>query len=344
MIQELNKRSRDIFRRIVESYVETGEPVGSRAISKMLDGKLSPASIRNVMADLEEAGLLFAPHTSAGRLPTQAGLRLFVDGLLEIGDLTPEERGNIEARCAAQGRGVQDVLREATGLLSGLSHCAGLVVAPKTDVPLRHIEFVDLGPGRALVVLVDDNGLVENRVIDLPLNLPRTALTQASNYLSARLRGRTMTEAKAMVEVELAQRRAELDELSSRVVQAGLAVWAGNEARGTLIIRGQAKLLEDVNAVGDLERIRQLMEELEEQEESLSLLEMTQKGEGVQIFIGSENKLFPASGCTTIVAPFQNSRQQVIGAIGVIGPTRLNYARIIPMVDFTARVVGRLLG
>jgi heat-inducible transcriptional repressor len=344
MIQELNKRSRDIFRRIVESYVETGEPVGSRAISKMLDGKLSPASIRNVMADLEEAGLLFAPHTSAGRLPTQAGLRLFVDGLLEIGDLSPDERQNIEARCAAQGRGVQDVLREATGLLSGLSHCAGLVVAPKTDVPLRHIEFVDLGPGRALVVLVDDNGLVENRVIDLPLNLPRTALTQASNYLSHRLRGRTMTEAKAEVETELAQRRAELDELSSRVVQAGLAVWAGNEARGTLIIRGQAKLLEDVNAVGDLERIRQLMEELEEQEESLSLLEMTQNGEGVQIFIGSENKLFPASGCTTIVAPFQNSRQQVIGAIGVIGPTRLNYARIIPMVDFTARVVGRLLG
>jgi heat-inducible transcriptional repressor len=344
MIQEMNQRSREIFRQIVESYVETGEPVGSRAISKRLEGRLSPASIRNVMADLEDAGLLFAPHTSAGRLPTQAGLRLFVDGLLEIGDLTPDERANIEARCAAQGRGVQDVLREASGLLSGLSHCAGLVVAPKSEVPLRHIEFVDLGPGRALVVLVDDNGLVENRVIDLPLNLPRSALIQASNYLSDRLRGRTMLDARREVEAELSQRRAELDELSSRVVQAGLAVWSGNEGRGTLIVRGQAKLLEDVSAVSDLERIRQLMEELEQQEESLNLLDMTQNGEGVQIFIGSENKLFPASGCTTIVAPFQNSRQQVIGAIGVIGPTRLNYARIIPMVDFTARVVGRLLG
>jgi heat-inducible transcriptional repressor len=344
MIQELNKRSREIFREIVEAYVETGEPVGSRAISKKLDGRLSPASIRNVMADLEDAGLLFAPHTSAGRLPTQAGLRLFVDGLLELGDLSPDERSNIEARCAAQGRGVQDVLLEATSMLSGLSHCAGLVVAPKHEAPLRQVEFVDLGPGRALVVLVDENGLVENRVIELPLNLPRSALIQAGNYLSDRLRGRSMSVARTESGLELAQRRAELDELTSKVVQAGLAVWTAGEGRGTLIVRGQAKLLEDVNAVGDLERIRQLMEELEQQEELLNIIDMTQDGQGVQIFIGSENKLFPASGCTTIVAPFQNARQQVIGAIGVIGPTRLNYARIIPMVDFTARVVGRLLG
>jgi len=344
MIQELNERSREIFRQIVDAYVQTGEPVGSRLLSRKLDGKLSPASIRNVMADLEDAGLLYAPHTSAGRLPTQAGLRMFVDGLLELGDLTPEERTSIEARCAAQGRGVQDVLTEATTALSGLSHCAGLVVAPKTESTLRQIEFVDLGPGRALVVLVTDNGLVENRVIDLPLNMPRSALVQATNYLTERLRGRTMSDARNEIQIELGQRKAELDELARKVVEAGLAVWSQEGGRGTLIVRGQARLLEDVSAVGDLERIRQLMEELEQEQELLNLIEVTQTGQGVQIFIGSENKLFSLAGCTTIVAPFKNGRQQVIGAIGVIGPTRMNYARIIPMVDFTAKVIGRLLG
>ncbi len=344
MIQELNERSREIFRQIVDAYVQTGEPVGSRLLSKKLEGRLSPASIRNVMADLEDAGLLYAPHTSAGRLPTQAGLRMFVDGLLQLGDLTPEERGSIEVRCAAQGRGVQDVLTEATAMLSGLSHCAGLVVAPKQETTLRQIEFVDLGPGKALVVLVMENGLVENRVIDLPLNLPRSALAQATNYLTDRLRGRTIANARTEIEAELGQRKAELDELAQKVVQAGLAVWSNEGGRGTLIVRGQARLLEDVSAVGDLERIRQLMEELEQEQELLNLIEVTQKGDGVQIFIGSENKLFSLTGCTTIVAPFRNGRQEVVGAIGVIGPTRMNYARIIPMVDFTAQVVGRVLG
>ena len=344
MIQELNERSREIFRHIVETYVATGAPVGSRLLSKRLDNRLSPASIRNVMADLEESGLLYAPHTSAGRLPTQAGLRMFVDGLMEFGALSQDERENIEGRCAANGRGVQDVLQEATGILSGLSQCAGLVMAPKQDVALRQVEFVDLGGGRALVVLVTEGGAVENRVIDLPLGLPPSALQQAANYLSARLRGRTMVEAKAAIGLELQERKAELDELTTKVVEAGLAIWSGTGGKSTLIVRGQARLLEDVSAVGDLERIKQLFEELEQQQELLNLIDLTQGGEGVRIFIGSENKLFSLTGCSLIVAPFQNSRQQVVGAIGVIGPTRLNYARIVPMVDFTAQVIGKLIG
>ena len=344
MIQELNERSREIFRHIVETYVATGAPVGSRLLSKRLDNRLSPASIRNVMADLEESGLLCAPHTSAGRLPTPAGLRMFVDGLMEFGALSQGERENIEGRCAANGRGVQDVLQEATGILSGLSQCAGLVMAPKQDVALRQVEFVDLGGGRALVVLVTEGGAVENRVIDLPMGLPPSALQQAANYLSARLRGRTMIEAKAAIGLELQERKAELDELTTKVVEAGLAIWSGTGGKSTLIVRGQARLLEDVSAVGDLERIKQLFEELEQQQELLNLIDLTQGGEGVRIFIGSENKLFSLTGCTLIMAPFQNSRQQVVGAIGVIGPTRLNYARIVPMVDFTAQVVGKLIG
>lgn len=345
MINELNQRSRDIFRVIVDSYVESGEPVGSRTIARKLARALSPATIRNVMADLEESGLLYAPHASAGRIPTDAGLRLFVNGLLEIGAVSEDERGAIEAKCAASGRSLQDVLGEATAMLSGLSSCAGLVLAPKTDRPLKHIEFVNLGPGRALVVLVNEDGLVENRVIDVPLGLPGSTLQIASNYLNARMGGRTLEEARATVTSEIESQRSELDELSRRVVEAGLATWSGASAdAGQLIVRGQARLLQDVTALSDLERVRSLFEALETKEAMLRLLDATGAGDGVQIFIGAENVLFNHSGCSMVIAPFQNSREQVIGAIGVIGPTRINYARIIPLVDYTAKVVGRLVG
>lgn len=344
MIQELNERSREIFRQIVETYVETGQPVGSRALSKRLDHRLSPASIRNVMADLEEAGLLYAPHTSAGRLPTEAGLRMFVDGLLEIGDLPDEERQSIESRCAAEGRNLQNLLTEASTVLSGLSRCAGLVVAPQVEGTLRHVEFVALSPGRALVVIVTESGQVENRVIDLPFGMPSSSLVEAGNFLSARLQGRSMGEARQEILAELEARRAELDELTSKVVQAGLAVWSGGAERSTLIVRGSGHLLDDIAALEDLERIRQLFDELDRKQNMLRLIEQTQEGQGVRIFIGSENKLFGLAGCSVIVAPFKNSRQQIVGALGVIGPTRLNYARVVPMVDFTAQVVGRLLG
>ncbi|MBP6817761.1 heat-inducible transcriptional repressor HrcA [Ferrovibrio sp. MS7] len=348
MIKEIGQRNREILRLVVETYMATGEPVGSRILSKKLDHKLSPASIRNTMADLEDAGLLFAPHTSAGRLPTESGLRLFVDGLLQVGDLTHDERSAIENRCAASGRGFQEVLTEATAALSGLSGHAGLVVAPKVDAPLRQVEFVPVGPGQALVVLVTENGQVENRMIDMPLGMSPSALAEAGQFLSRRLKGRTIDLAREEVLGELTARRAELDQLTSKVVEAGLAVWGGEPAQGrnpggTLIVRGSANLLDDVAAMADLERIRSLMEELENTEEMLRLIDLTHGSEGVRIFIGSENTLFRQAGCSLIVAPLQNQQQRIVGAIGVIGPTRMNYARLVPMVDFTAQVVGRLL-
>ena len=344
LISELNERSREIFRQIVDSYVETGEPVGSRTISRRTGLELSPATIRNVMADLEEAGLLYAPHTSAGRLPTEAGLRLFVNGLLEVGGLAEDEREAIEARCAAKGKSLAQALEEAISTLAGLSRCAGLVVAPKTERPLKHLEFVHLGPGRALVVMVTEDGLVENRIIDVALGVPPSTLIQAGNYLNSRLVGRTIEEAKAALAADLSSQRAQLDELTQKVVEAGLASWAGGGERSALIVRGQAALLDDVTALADLERLRTLFDMLETKETMLKLLDSTREGAGVQIFIGSDNPLFGVTGCSMIVAPYANSREQVVGAIGVIGPTRINYARIIPLVDYTAKMVGRLLG
>ena len=345
MISELNQRSREIFRHIVDAYVETGEPVGSRTVSRRLGQSLSAATIRNVMADLEDLGLLYAPHTSAGRIPTEAGLRIFVNGLLEIGALSDSERESIETQCAGAGRSLPEVLSEAGQMLSGLSSCAGLVVAPKLDRPLRHIEFVNLGQGRALVVMVTEDGLVENRVIEVPLGVPASTLMMASNFLNARTVGRTVEDVRVDVAREIEERRSELDELSSKVVAAGLATWAGGtRSTGQLIIRGRARLLEDVTALSDLERIRALFEVLETREAMVRLLEETGRGAGVQIFIGSENPLFQHAGCSMVVSPYMNSREQIIGAIGVIGPTRINYARIIPLVDYTAKVIGRMLG
>ncbi|MSO76978.1 MAG: heat-inducible transcriptional repressor HrcA [Alphaproteobacteria bacterium] len=343
-IVDLNDRSREIFRVIVDTYVTTGDPIGSRTIARRLDQNLSPATIRNVMADLQDLGLLSAPHISAGRVPTEIGLRLFVNGLLEIGSLTEDERREIESRCATAGRSIEEAMEQVSEMLSGLSHHAGMVVAPHSEKALTHIEFVHLGGGRALVILVDESGIVENRVIDLPPGLPPGALVQASNYLQARLVGRHLTEARREIEAELEAHRTLLDQLTQKVVEAGLAVRAGEGRSGTLIIRGQARLLDDVTAVSDLERIRELFDALEAKESLIRLVDAAERGQGTQIFIGAESELFRHSGWSMIIAPYKNTREQIIGAIGVIGPTRLNYARIIPMVDYTAKAIGRMLG
>jgi heat-inducible transcriptional repressor len=343
----LDPRSAAILREIVEQYVATGDPVGSRTLSRRLPMALSPATIRNVMADLEGAGLLFAPHTSAGRLPTDRGLRLFVDGLLEYGGLAEDERARISERCAASGKSLEGLLEEASAMLAGLSHAAGLVLAPKTEATaIRHIEFVALGPGRVLVVLVTEDGQVENRVIEAPPGLPPRALQEAANYLNGRHSGRTLDEARRLVEEEVAAHRTELDVLTEQVVAAGLASWAGREGAsgGALIVRGQARLLADVNAIDRLNAIRGLFERLEAKETMLRLLDLAQRAEGVQIFIGAGSGLFDTAGCSVVVAPYKDSRERVVGAIGVIGPTRINYGRIIPAVDYTARVIGRMLG
>jgi len=340
----MTERSREILRLIIDAYVETGAPVGSRTLSRRLGMELSPATIRNVMADLEELGLLMAPHTSAGRLPTEQGLRLYVHGLLERNNLGRDEQERIESQCAGAGRSVSELLNEAGPLLSSLSRCAGLVVAPALDESLKHIEFVSLGPGRALVVLVTQSGQVENRIIDVPVGLPPSSLVEASNFLSANVLGRTLNEAQRQIVRELEDQRAQLDEAVSRLVQTGLATWSGGVGGGALIVRGQSQLLNDITALEDLERVRHLFAALERKESLLRLLDLTEHAEGVQIFIGAENELFGLSGCTLVISPYTNAQQQIVGAIGVIGPTRLDYARIIPIVDYTAKVVGRLLG
>ncbi|MBB4265285.1 heat-inducible transcriptional repressor [Roseospira visakhapatnamensis] len=341
---DLDARSREVFQRLVESFMETGEPVGSRTLSRRLSVTLSPATIRNVMADLEHEGLLYAPHPSAGRLPTEVGLRMFVNGLLEVGSIDTVESARIETQCQAAGRSLETMLEEAIGLLSGLSRCAGLVVAPKTDASVKHIEFVHLGPGRALVVIVTGNGVVENRVVEVPRGLPPSALVEASNYLNARLAERTLDEAREAILGELTDDRGLLDVLSRKVVAAGLATWSDERTGGALIVRGQSHLLEDVNAVQDLTRIRALFDALEAKEQVLRMLDLVNGAEGVQIFIGAENDLFTLAGCSMIVAPYQNSRREIVGAIGVVGPTRINYRRIVPLVDYTAKVIGRLIG
>ena len=345
-LRHLNERSREIFKRIVETYLETGEPVGSRNLSRALPMTLSPASVRNVMSDLEALGLIYAPHTSAGRLPTQSGLRLFVDGLLEIGDITEAERNQIKSRMAAGGRrrGVEDFLSEAGEMLSGLSRCAGVVLAEKQSKTLRHVEFVNLGQGQALAVLVGEDGDVENRIVTLPEGLPLSSLSEATNYINARIAGRTLAEARAKIEAEIEARRAQLDELTARVVTDGLATWSGEaNDRQSLIVCGRAHLLEDVKAMEDLERVRSLFEDLDAKKDLIQLLGLAECADGVRIFIGSENKLFSLSGSALIVSPFEDSEQKIVGVLGVIGPTRLNYARIIPMVDYTARLLGRLV-
>ena len=339
----LGERPREVFRHLVEAFLSSGEPVGSRTLSQRLPLTLSPASIRNVMSDLESMGLLYAPHTSAGRAPTEKGLRLFVDGLLEVGELAPDERASIESRMRGSGQGLEDVLTQATMLLSGLSNCAGLVLSTTQDSLLKHIEFTAIRPGKALVVMVSEDGQVENRLIDTPAGLPASALAEASNYLNARLRGRSLDSARDEILAELEGERAELDVLTKKIVADGLATLAG-DARHTLIVRGTSHLLDSVGAQEDIERVRTLFEDIERKNDLIQLLELAKDGDGVRIFIGSENRLFSLSGSSIVAAPYANAAGKIVGVIGVLGPTRLNYGRIIPMVDHTAKVVGRLLG
>ena len=346
-LAQLNERSREIFRMIVESYLATGEPVGSRNLSRILPMTLSPASVRNVMSDLEQLGLVYAPHTSAGRLPTEMGLRFFVDALMQIGDLTEHDRNAIEAQVAGSGqsKSVESVLTEASGLLSGLSRAAGVVLTVKSNQRLKHVEFVRLEPERALVVLVAEDGQIENRVLNIPVGLPTSALIEATNFLNARIRGRTLAEVRTEIERRLKEGQAELDQLTQKIVAAGLASWSGGENdERKLIVRGQAHLLEDLKAIADLERVRLLFDDLETRRDVIDLLVRAEQAEGVRIFIGSENKLFSLSGSSTIVAPYHDASGHIVGVLGVIGPTRLNYARIVPMVDYTAKVVSKLLG
>jgi len=341
-IHELTDRARDVFRIVVESYLDSGAPVGSRTISKISALNLSPASIRNVMQDLEEAGLLAAPHTSAGRMPTQSGLRLFVDGMMQASAPSAEERAAIESRAGQTGP-IEEALASTTAALSGLSACAGLVLVPKAEPVLRQFGFVPLSHDRALAVLVGEDGSVENRVVEIPGGIDPASLQQAANYMNAMLGGLTLGEARARIERDLGLQRAALDNAAAALVERGLAVWTEDgDRRPVLIVRGQARLI-DTAAAEDLDRVRQLLDELEGKEEIARLLDSAREGEATRIFIGSENKLFALSGSSVIAKPVRALDGRVVGVVGVIGPTRLNYARVVPMVDFTAATLARLL-
>jgi heat-inducible transcriptional repressor len=342
----LNARSQDIFRKIVERYLETGSPVGSRDLSRMLQVGLSPASVRNVMADLEDLGLIAAPHTSAGRAPTQEGLRFFVDAMLEVGAVNEAERSQIAKSIEGQHRGqVEDVLTEASQLLSGLSQGAGVVIATKADIVLRHIEFVRLDATRAMAILVGQDGQVENRIMDIPPGLTASVLTEAGNYLAHHVVGRTLAEARKALSELRAEQRAELDELTQKLVDAGIATLAqaSPSSQPTVIVRGRANLINDAMASDELLRMRQLFDELESKDGLLELLGDAEKAQGVRIFIGSENKLFSLSGSSVILSPYKDANDKVVGVLGVIGPTRLNYARIVPVVDYTANVISAMM-
>jgi heat-inducible transcriptional repressor len=342
-VTELNARAREIFRRVVEGYLESGHPVGSKTLAGGGGLNLSPASIRSVLADLESLGLLAAPHTSAGRMPTEVGLRLFVDGMMQVAEPTAQERAAIERGLAAPGP-IEAALAATSAVLSDLSACAGIVMVPRREPRLAQVNLVPLAPGRALAVLVGEDGAVENRILDLsPGTLPG-ALEQASNYMTRRLAGRTLAQAAQALSADIASGRSALDAASRDLVERGLAVWSEDAARRpVLIVRGQSNLLDEA-ALTDLERVRQLLDDLEDKQSVAELLDLALAAEATRIFIGSENRLFALSGSSVIASPYRDRDGKVVGVVGVIGPTRLNYARVVPMVDFTAQSLGKRMG
>ncbi|MCZ0811295.1 MAG: heat-inducible transcriptional repressor HrcA [Pseudomonadota bacterium] len=344
ILEEMNERSREVFRRVVESYLLSGAPIGSRTLTRDLSEKVSAATIRNVMQDLEYLGLLESPHVSAGRVPTQEGLRMFVDGLLEVGDLQNTDREMIDATLGSNSQDVTGMLDRIGSALSGVTQGASLVLAPKHEAPIKHIEFVSLAHDRALVVLVFGDGHVENRIFTPPPGQTPSSMREAANFLNALAEGRTLSELQRVIASQISERRQEIDTLAQDLVESGLAVWDGDgDSYERLIVRGQANLLESGTEQDDFERIRTLFDDLERKRDIAEFLELADEGDGVRIFIGSENKLFSLSGSSLVVSPYMNADRKIIGAVGVIGPTRLNYGRIVPIVDYTAQLVGKLI-
>ncbi len=344
ILDELNDRSREVFRRVVEGYLESGDPVGSRTLTRTMSEKVSAATVRNVMQDLEFLGLLGSPHVSAGRVPTQLGLRLFVDGLLEVRDLDQSDRQKIDETASSNSQDVGGLLDRVSTALSGVTQGASLVLAPKQEAPIKHVEFVNLGADRALVVLVFANGHVENRLFTPPPGQTPASMREAANFLNALAEGRTLSDLRGVISREISARRQEIDALAHQLVESGLAVWDdAGEGSERLIVRGRSNLLSDEASDSDLEIIRSLFDDLERKRDIAEFLELTEQGEGVRIFIGSENKLFSLSGSSLVVSPYMNADRKIVGAVGVIGPTRLNYGRIVPIVDYTAQLVGKLI-
>jgi len=344
ILDEMNNRSREVFRRVVEGYLSDGEPVGSRTLSRDFSEDISAATIRNVMQDLEFLGLLGSPHTSAGRIPTQLGLRMFVDGILEVSEVDKNDRKKIDQIVSDETNQVENILDDISTTLSGVTQGASLVLTPKREAPIKHVEFLPLSANQALVVLVFADGHVENRLFKPPPGQTPSSMKEAANFLNAIMEGNTLSEAKKLIKNEIDYRRQELDTLARDLVQSGLALWEGTEERHErLIVKGRSNLLSESAQQEDLDRIKNLFDDLERKRDIADFLELTEKGEGVRIFIGSENKLFSLTGSSLVVSPYMNSDRKIIGAVGVIGPTRLNYGRIVPVVDYTAQLVGKMI-
>lgn len=346
LLDDMNDRSREVFRRVVEGYLDSGDPVGSRTLTRDFSQKVSAATIRNVMQDLEFMGLLGSPHISAGRVPTQMGLRMFVDGLMEISLPDESDREKIDATLGSNEHDVAGLLDRVGSALSGVTQGASLVLTPKREAPIKHLDFVPLGPEQALVVIVFADGHVENRLFQPPPGQTQSSMREAANFLNAMIEGHTLSEVKSIVQREMERRKQEIDTLSRGLVESGMASWEGDDQGDSpdrLIVRGRSNLLDDTAEAGDLDRIRSLFDDLERKRDIAEFLHLTQDGDGVRIFIGSENKLFSLSGSSLVVSPYMNADRKIIGAVGVIGPTRLNYGRIVPIVDYTAQLVGRML-
>ena len=344
ILTEMNDRSREVFQRVVEGYLQSGEPVGSRTLTRSLSENLSAATVRNVMQDLEYLGLLDSPHVSSGRIPTQMGLRMFVDGLLEVDGLAITDRQRLDGTINKNLKDISATLDKIGSTLSGITQGASLVLSPKQESEIEHVEFVSLAHDRALVVLVFSNGHIENRLFRPPLGQTPSSLKEAANFLNSIMQGRTLSQAKEIIQKEISIRRQELDSLAAELVENGIVFWeAKGERQERLIVRGRANLLESEAEEEELERIRLLFNDLERKQDIAEFLDLTEQSDGVRIFIGSENKLFSLSGSSLVVSPYMNSDKKVIGAVGVIGPTRLNYGRIVPIVDYTAQLVGKLI-
>ena len=344
ILNDMNDRTREVFRRVVEAYLSSGDPVGSRTLTRTFSEKLSAATIRNVMQDLEYVGLLGSPHTSAGRIPTQLGLRMFVDTLLEVGAVSNADREMIETTAALDAPDVGSLLDQVSSTLSGITGSASVVMAPKFEAQIRHIEFVNLSPDRALVVLVHTDGHIENRIFTPPPGQTPSSLREAANFLNSFTEGKTLSEVRLAITEEISRRRQEIDGLARALVESGLALWQSSEDHSErLIVRGRSNLIDSAAESFEIDLIRRLFDDLERKRDIAEFLDLAETGEGVKIFIGSENKLFSLSGSSLVVSPYMNADRKIIGAVGVIGPTRLNYGRIVPIVDFTAQLVGRIL-
>lgn len=339
---ELSFRSRKILYAMITEYIAQGEPVGSRTLARRYGINLSPATIRNVLADLEDEGFLVSPHTSAGRIPTDKGFRVFVDALIQTTDVSAEDRAAVLARLQSLRPGIDDVLKETGKLLSSMTGAASLVLAPKPeDEELAQLRFLPLREQELLAVVVTRSGVVQNRVVRVARPVSAGELEQVHNYLSTLIADRSLSEVRETLAEEVAGERTKVDQLQRRVKQMVDALAIGDDAHAAMHIEGQGLLL-DRPEFADVEKMRSVLRTFEERERLLELLDRTLSAGGVQIFIGTETNLPQVQDLSVVSASYGQSGFGA-GTIGVIGPTRMDYSKVVPLVGFTAQVVGGIL-